>query len=68
MKKKQIEIVTKLRQAQTILHHALIDVKAENIEGQFDYCNSPDLSDSINSILSFAKKIDDVVYQRRVKC
>lgn len=57
-------ILNNLKISSKRLKDALIELKAENIKSQFDYCTSPELSDIFDNIAATVKQIDKIIYQK----
>lgn len=60
-KQKAIEELT---QARELLKSALIIIKMENVDGQFDYCTDSNLSYVTDEIEVLAQQIEKIVYQK----
>ncbi len=61
--KKQSEIRRDLTRIQKELAGIRIDIDAENIDGQFDYCTDSYLASCVSSISSVVARIHKTVYQ-----
>ena len=61
--KKQIEILSKLSKVNNNLRHVLIDIKAENVEEQFDYCTCSQLGQLARNVERLSEQIASIVFQ-----
>ena len=62
---RQDRILNKMRKAQALLLDAWVLLKEENQKGrQFDFTNSPRLSDLNDQILNRSQQIDKIIYQQ----
>ena len=57
-------ILKDLQDGYNSLRNALIDLKIENLEIQFDYVTSPKLSDLFDNIEDVTKQLDVIIYQK----
>lgn len=57
-------IIEDLQDAKYLLKSALIRLKTENIDGQFDYCTSSELSSITDDVMELVKDIEKIVYQK----
>ena len=57
-------ILKDLREGYNSLRNALVDLKIENLEGQFDYCTSSELSNLFDNIEQVTKDLDKIIYQK----
>lgn len=57
-------ILKDLQDGYNSLRNALIDLKIENLENQFDYVTSPKLSDLFDNIEDVTKQLDVIIYQK----
>lgn len=57
-------ILQDLQKGYDSLRSALIDLKIENMEGQFDYCTSSKLSNLFDNIEQVTKDLNKIIYQK----
>lgn len=57
-------ILKDLQKGYNSLRNALVDLKIENLEGQFDYCTSSELSNLFDNIEQVTKDLDKIIYQK----
>lgn len=57
-------ILKDLQEGYNSLKNALVDLKIENLEGQFDYCTSSELSNLFDNIEQVTKDLDKIIYQK----
>ena len=57
-------ILKDLQDGYNSLRNALIDLKIENLENQFDYVTSPKLSDLFDNIEDVTKQLAVIIYQK----
>lgn len=57
-------ILKDLQDGYNSLRSALIDLKIENSEGQFDYVTSSELSNLFDNIEQVTKDLDKIIYQK----
>ena len=57
-------ILKDLQEGYNSLRNALVDLKIENLEGQFDYCTSSELSNLFDNIEQVTKDLDKIIYQK----
>lgn len=68
MTKKQQRVIDKIQKASSLLFEAQLDLIALNSKGkQFDFVNAPRLSYAIDSALSRAQQVDNIIYQKKTK-
>ena len=63
-KSNQEVIVKNIEEATNLLHDALIRLKEENLDGQFDYCNSSKLANRFDELELLTKNMDKIIYQK----
>lgn len=56
-------ILKDLQEGYNSLRSALVDLKIENAESQFDYVTSPELSNLFDNIERTTKELDKIIYQ-----
>ncbi len=57
-------ILKDLQEGYNSLRNALVDLKIENAENQFDYVTSPKLSNLFDNIEQVTKDLDKIIYQK----
>ena len=57
-------ILKDLQEGYNSLRNALVDLKIENVENQFDYVTSPKLSNLFDNIEQVTKDLDKIIYQK----
>jgi hypothetical protein len=62
---KQGKIIDELKLAVNILRHALIDIKVENMDGQFDHCTSSELGNCVDSVVELSGQLDQIVNKQK---
>jgi hypothetical protein len=64
-KENQEQILENINQLRSLAISTLVLLQKENENGkQFDYCNSPRMSDNFDNLQSTLSRIDKIIYQK----